>query len=138
MHQRVLISGFILHEGKVLLLKRGEKGFLANHWELPGGKLEHGEDPICGVLREVQEEAGILCDVIRPYHAWHAVNDYKGEPTHFVEIDFLLALKPGQRVTPADGMTAYAWVGKEELDQHLMTPQMRKAIQEGFAASKNN
>lgn len=136
MHQRVLISGFILHEGKVLLLRRGENGRMADHWQLPGGKLDEGEDPVCGVLREVQEEAGLLCTVVRPYHSWHVVSDHKGEPTHFVEIDFLLALKPGQRVTPADGMTAYAWAGKDELDKYLMTPHMRKAVLEGFAASR--
>ncbi|PWR06937.1 NUDIX hydrolase [Micromonospora acroterricola] len=31
-----------------------------NHWTLPGGKVEHAEDPFDAVIREVAEETG--CD----------------------------------------------------------------------------
>ena len=39
--------------GKVLLL-RNER----DEWELPGGKLEVGEDPADCVVREITEESG--------------------------------------------------------------------------------
>ena len=138
MQQRVLTSGFIFQNGKVLLLKRGETGFLANHWEMPGGKVEFGEDPVCSVLREVKEEAGIDCEVVCPYYTWHAVNEYKGAETHFVEIDFILNMKPNQTITPAHGMSEFAWVAKGDLKKYKVSPEMKKAIQRGFAwVSKN-
>ncbi len=94
MNQRILVSAFMHQDDKALLLKRGKTGFLANHWEMPGGKLEFGEDPVCSILRETKEEAGLEGKVICPYHSWHTIGEYKGEQTHFVEIDFIMKIKP--------------------------------------------
>ena len=130
--QRVLVSGFIFKDGKVLLLKRGETGFLPNHWEMPGGKLEFGEDPVCGALRETKEEAGIETEAVCPYHCWHAINEYKGEKEHIVEIDFILKIKPNQKIKPGDKMIEYKWTTEQELDTLLMTPEMKKSLKKGF------
>ena len=130
--QKVLVGGFIFEKGKVLLLKRGKTGFLANHWEMPGGKLEFGEDPICGVLRETKEEAGLEGEVICPYHSWHTLGEYKGEPAHFVEIDFILKIKPNQKIKPADGMVDYKWTTEKEIDNLLISPEMKTALKKGF------
>jgi ADP-ribose pyrophosphatase YjhB (NUDIX family) len=34
-------------------------------WTLPGGRVEHGEDPVAAVVREVEEESGFHVDVDR-------------------------------------------------------------------------
>ena len=49
----VSVKGVVISAGKVLLL-RNER----NEWELPGGKLELGEDPARCVEREIAEESG--------------------------------------------------------------------------------
>jgi 8-oxo-dGTP pyrophosphatase MutT (NUDIX family) len=49
----VSIKGVAVQDGKVLLLKNER-----NEWELPGGKLELGEDPPRCVVREISEETG--------------------------------------------------------------------------------
>lgn len=41
--------------GHILCVKRNYRDF---KWTLPGGGLEHGEDPLTGVVREVYEETG--------------------------------------------------------------------------------
>jgi 8-oxo-dGTP pyrophosphatase MutT (NUDIX family) len=49
----VSVKGVVIdHDGRVLLL-RNER----DEWELPGGKLELGEDPAVCVAREIEEEA---------------------------------------------------------------------------------
>ena len=133
MLQRVTVSGFICEKGKVLILKRGEQEtFLPGFWELPGGKLEFGEDPVQGVLREVKEEAGIDCQVVGIHHAWSAVDLYKGQDTHFVEICFILKMCPGQKVKIGSGMADSAWIKKAEIGNYKMSPEMQKEILSGF------
>src|SRR6266702_492226 len=49
----VSVKGVVIRDGRVLLL-RNER----DEWELPGGKLELGEDPESCVAREITEEVG--------------------------------------------------------------------------------
>jgi 8-oxo-dGTP pyrophosphatase MutT (NUDIX family) len=49
----VSVKGVAVQNGKVLLLENER-----NEWELPGGKLELGEDPSDCVVREFSEETG--------------------------------------------------------------------------------
>src|SRR5215831_17121183 len=49
----VSVKGVAVQRGRVLLL-RNER----DEWELPGGKLELGEDPPACVAREIAEESG--------------------------------------------------------------------------------
>lgn len=44
------------HEGRVLLVHDRA----SDHWTLPGGGVEHGEDPIDTVIRELAEETGLV------------------------------------------------------------------------------
>lgn len=60
----VSVKAVVLHEGSVLLglNHRGEE-------ELPGGRLEAGEQPPETVAREVAEECGLAVRPTRPVHA---------------------------------------------------------------------
>jgi 8-oxo-dGTP pyrophosphatase MutT (NUDIX family) len=49
----VSVKGVVIRDGRILLL-RNER----DEWELPGGKLELGEDPASCVAREITEEVG--------------------------------------------------------------------------------
>nr|BFE56450.1 NUDIX hydrolase [Dactylosporangium thailandense] len=61
----VSIKGVCVRDGLVLLL-RNER----DEWELPGGKLELGEDPIACVAREIAEETGWTVTVGPILDAW--------------------------------------------------------------------
>jgi 8-oxo-dGTP pyrophosphatase MutT (NUDIX family) len=49
----VSVKGVAVQDGRVLLLENERA-----EWELPGGKLELGEDPADCVVREISEESG--------------------------------------------------------------------------------
>lgn len=58
---RLAAYAVCIEDGRVLLARhvspRGE-----STWTLPGGRVEHGEDPFDAVIREVAEETG--CDAV--------------------------------------------------------------------------
>ena len=54
----VSIKGVVLIGGRVVLLKNER-----DEWELPGGRLESGEDPEACLVREMSEELSIRVEV---------------------------------------------------------------------------
>ncbi len=61
----VSVKGVVFVDGGVVLL-RNER----DEWELPGGKLEHGEDPADCLVREVGEELSIGVAAERILDCW--------------------------------------------------------------------
>jgi len=51
--------GFIKKGDQILLLNRESPAWMGN-WNGVGGKIEAGETPLAGILREIKEETGIL------------------------------------------------------------------------------
>ena len=49
---------FVVREGQVLLIKK-KRGLGAGKINGPGGRLDSGESPLQGAIREVQEELGV-------------------------------------------------------------------------------
>jgi 8-oxo-dGTP diphosphatase len=59
-----VVAGVLLDPaGRVLLAQRPPGKHLAGMWEFPGGKLEPGESPAAGLVRELHEELGILVEL---------------------------------------------------------------------------
>lgn len=58
----VFVAACALVDGqeRVLISQRPEGKPLAGLWEFPGGKLESGETPEGGLIRELDEELGIM------------------------------------------------------------------------------
>jgi ADP-ribose pyrophosphatase YjhB (NUDIX family) len=57
MSLRLAAYAVCIEDGRVLLAHHVPPGGEAN-WTLPGGRVEHGEDPFDTVIREVAEETG--------------------------------------------------------------------------------
>ena len=62
-HPHTVVGAAIIHDGRVLAVRRTNPAELAGQWEFPGGKVEPGEADASALVRECREELGIAVDV---------------------------------------------------------------------------
>lgn len=84
------IGGVIVHEGRVVLVKRRFEP-LAGQWSIPGGAVEVGETLEACVAREMAEETGYVVEVGPVVEVLDRItHDDEGKVLyHFVLIDYL-------------------------------------------------
>jgi len=57
--RRVVVAAAIRDGGRVLAQRRAFPAEVAGRWELPGGRVEDGEDEAVALVRECREELGV-------------------------------------------------------------------------------
>lgn len=58
----VVAAALVEPGGRILLQQRAPGRAMAGLWEFPGGKVDEGETPEEALVRELEEELGILVD----------------------------------------------------------------------------
>jgi 8-oxo-dGTP diphosphatase len=115
--EKVAAGGVVLdHEGRVLLVHRGRY----DDWSFPKGGVDDGESFERAALREVKEEAGVECEVIRPLStSRYFFTTRKGETKPKVVYYFLMKITGGQPF--ADGLETdeAIWCSVEEAAKRL-------------------
>jgi 8-oxo-dGTP diphosphatase len=75
---RVAAKAFIVDGERLLIIKRSSKDIqMPGIWEIPGGRLDLGEDPKEGLKREAKEETGLDIEVLTPLDVKHFTRDDK-------------------------------------------------------------
>ncbi|MFH1316209.1 MAG: NUDIX domain-containing protein [Candidatus Woesearchaeota archaeon] len=71
------VKAFILNDkDEILLIKRVSNDIHApSVWEIPGGRLDPGENPFEGLKRETKEETGLEIDIKHPIQVDHFTRD---------------------------------------------------------------
>ena len=66
--------------GRVLIAQRAAGAHMGGAWEFPGGKIDTGETPLQGLVRELQEELSVTVRYAR--HLVHYSHDYPDRRVH--------------------------------------------------------
>ncbi len=114
--QRIAAYAVIVRDDQILLSRLAPRLTRAEKWTLPGGGIEHGENPRDSVVREVAEETGLdvtISDTARVYslHLPHDTRDGRKVDAHSMRIVFegwVPPDAPEPRVVEVDGSTADA------------------------------
>ncbi|HEX4347852.1 MAG TPA: NUDIX hydrolase [Vicinamibacterales bacterium] len=128
------VGAVILHDGRVLLGKRGHEP-LKGQWSLPGGAVEVGETLEAAVAREIVEETGLritVGPVIEVFDRITAAADGRVE-YHFVLIDYLCTVEDGAALKPASDVDALEWAAGDELAQFALSDKTTSVVTQGFA-----
>lgn len=129
--QRIAAYAVVLDGSEAMLLTElSDRTAAPGRWTLPGGGLDHGEDPAVAVVREVREETGhdVVVDRLLTVDSTH----FTGRAPSGVEEDFhgvrlVYAVHPVEVVEPVvldeGGTTAAArWVRLEDVERLDLVP----------------
>ncbi len=113
--QQIGVKAIIEKNGKILVIRRSSKyEHLTDAWDIPGGRLEFGEEPEAGLRRELQEETGLELDKIK--QILDASTVFKNEEKQIVRITYLCTVKEtNQSEKISDEHTSLEWVPRENL-----------------------
>jgi 8-oxo-dGTP diphosphatase len=102
----------IIEKGeKILVAKRPTTKSMGGKWELPGGKIEPGEDPRAAIVREIREELG--CEVAVRAQLTPHEHEY---PSFAIRLIPLLCYVIDDEPRPLEH-DAIIWAEREELQR---------------------
>jgi 8-oxo-dGTP diphosphatase len=115
--QRIAAYALLTRDDEVLLTRLSARTRIEGRWTLPGGGIDHGEDPRDALRREVYEETGLRAEPGRvlDVHASHFIgarSDGLVEDYHGIHLIFEATLDERSRdvephVVEVDGSTAH-------------------------------
>lgn len=113
---RIAVKAFIVNKGKLLLVKRAEEDVQSPAiWEIPGGRLELGEDPFIGLIREINEETGLYIDPVYLMNVRH----FKRADGQIITMLIFFCKPKAGNIKLSEEHTAYSWVNIEESKEKI-------------------
>jgi len=125
------VGGVVLIEGRVVLIRRGKEP-LRGRWVIPGGTVELGETLEEALVREMQEETGIL---VRPREVVLVFDRIQREGSsveyHYVIIDYACDYVSGELRAGSDA-DEVALVAPDEIGRYDLPPQALDLVLDVF------
>ncbi|MBW2966665.1 NUDIX domain-containing protein [Candidatus Woesearchaeota archaeon] len=125
------VKSFIVNDKKELLLikRQDNEVHCPGAWEIPGGRLELGENPLDALRRETKEETNLEIEILNPLRVNHFTRD---DGQAITMISFLCRPRSNS-VMLSKEHTDYKWI---ELDKVLSS--IHKAFHKDVELFKKN
>lgn len=113
----VAVGAVIVHDGRVLLVRRGTEP-RRGRWSIPGGLIEVGEMLREAVVRETREETGLEVEPIELLELLDRIHRQDERVRyHYVIADYLCRVKGGTLKADSDADDA-RWVERAQWNSH--------------------
>lgn len=131
---RVGVGAVVLHEGRVLLVRRGRAPALGL-WSVPGGLVELGETTVDAARREVEEETGLDVRIAGLVGVLDRVTrDADGRVRyHWVLVDYLAFPESNDTITAGSDAAEVRWVTIDEVERLPITEGLADMIKRAAA-----
>jgi len=118
-----VVVGILLNKnGEILIAKRRNNQFMPGYWELPGGKIEVGENNKSSLKRELFEELGVT--VIKSSLKHTMCHKY---PDKVVKLWIYNVDKYSGEPSGQEGQDT-SWCSLDQLNKYKLLPTMREII----------
>ena len=132
-YPRVGVGAVVLHEGRVLMVRRGGQPS-SGKWSLPGGLVEVGETIAEAACREIAEECGCVIRLAGVAGVVdRIVRDADGRVRyHYVLVDYL-AYPESAAITAGSDAAEACWVEVERVHELDVTEGVSDMIRRAIA-----
>jgi ADP-ribose pyrophosphatase YjhB (NUDIX family) len=125
------VGGVLVHEGRVLLIRRGKEP-LYGRWVVPGGTVELGEPLDEALVREMREETGLEVEPLELLTVFDRIQRDGGQVLyHYVIVDYLCRWLSGEARAASDALEV-AWAAPDELDRYDLPAKALEVVQDAF------
>lgn len=125
------VGAVLVHDGRVLLIRRGKEP-LRGRWVVPGGTVELGETLEQALVREVEEETGL---VVRPREVVAVFDRIQRDAGrvgyHYVIVDYLCDYVGGEARAGSDAEDV-AFVAPADLHAYDLPEKALEVVRDGF------
>lgn len=122
MNQRIAVRAIIRKDKKTLLLRRANgRPSILGKYELPGGKLDYGEQPEDALARNLTDEAGLTIQTAQLFDVLTYI-DHDDRDMQYVFILYLVSLGAGgTKVRLSQNYSHYVWKEMSNVQQQELT-----------------
>ncbi|HMI09374.1 MAG TPA: reverse transcriptase-like protein [Candidatus Saccharimonadales bacterium] len=122
MNQRIAVRAIIRKDERTLLLRRANgRPSILGKFELPGGKLDYGEQPEDALGRYLKDEAGLTMQTAQLFDVLTYI-DHDDRDMQYVFILYLVSLGVGgEKVRLSQNYDHYIWKKMSDIQQENLT-----------------
>lgn len=120
---RVSVKGIVIDDQNRILLARESDGM----WDMLGGGLDHDEDPIACLKREIQEETGLTVTKIWPEPKYFVTAYKEKNDVHIANVVYRIELQ-NLDFAPSDECQELRFFSAQEMRDLNLPPNMQALV----------
>lgn len=120
------------HQNRILIMAKTGK----DHWDLPGGKLDEGEEMYDGLHREIKEETGLTVEIGQIVHVGKRHFDDPEKPVRVMIFYLCQSIQKIEDIKLSEEHHEWRLMEEKDLDtpaQFEINPVVRTALHKAFA-----